>query len=58
MQAGEPCGKCSAPVIKQTSRKKPRGGYYYEFYLWCPKCQTTYTIESAKRLVEQPPSLF
>jgi ribonuclease HI len=58
LQEGEPCRKCSTPVIKQTSRKKPKGDYYYEFYLWCPKCQTTYTIEEAKRPVEQPPSLF
>jgi len=58
MQAGDPCGKCSTPVIKQTARKQPKGGYYYEYYLWCPKCQTTYTVESTKRLVEQPPSLF
>jgi ribonuclease HI len=58
MREGEPCHKCSTPVIKQTSRKKPKGDYYYEFYLWCPQCQTTYTIESAKRFVEQPPSLF
>ena len=27
-------------------------------FLICPKCRTTYHIESAKRLVEQPPSLF
>ena len=58
MQAGEPCRKCSTPVIKQTSRKKPKHDFYYEYYLWCPKCQTTYTVQEAKRLVEQPPSLF
>jgi ribonuclease HI len=58
MQEGEPCHKCSTPVIRQTSRKKPKGDYYYEFYLWCPQCQTTYTIESAKRFVEQSLSLF
>jgi hypothetical protein len=58
MQAGEPCRKCSTPVIKQTSRKKPKHDFYYEYCLWCPKCQTTYTVEAAKRLVEQPPSLF
>jgi len=58
MQEGEPCRKCSMPVIKQTSRKKPRHDYYYEYYLLCPKCQTTYTVEEAKRSVEQPPSLF
>ena len=58
IQEGEPCRKCSAPVIKQTSRKQPKGDYYYEYYLWCPKCQTTYTVEAARRKVEQPPSLF
>lgn len=58
MQEGEPCGKCSTPIIKQTSRKKPKGDSYYEYYLWCPRCHTTYTIESAKRSLEQSPSLF
>ena len=58
IQEGEPCRKCSTPVVKQTSRKRPKGDYYHEFYLWCPKCQTTYTVEEAKRFVEQPPSLF
>jgi ribonuclease HI len=58
MQEGEPCRKCSTPVIKQRPRKKPKGDFYYEFYLWCPKCQTTYTVEAAKRLVERSPSLL
>src|SRR5437867_1169466 len=54
----QPCWKCSTPVIKQKSRKRPNRGYYYEYYLWCPKCQATYEVEEAKRFVEQPPSLF
>ena len=58
MQEGEPCRKCATPVVKQIPRTKPKGDYYCEYYLWCPKCQTTYTVESAKRLVERPPSLF
>jgi hypothetical protein len=58
MQEGEPCGKCSTPVIKQKSNKRPKGDHYSEYYLWCPKCETTCTIESAKRFVQQPPSLF
>ena len=58
MQEGEPFRKCSTPVIKQKPRKKPKGEFYYEYYLLCPKCQTTYTVEEAKRFVEQPPSLF
>jgi ribonuclease HI len=58
LQEGELCRKCSTPVIKQTPRKKPKLDYYYEYYLLCPKCQTTYTVEEAKRFVEQPSSLF
>ena len=58
MQEGEPCGKCSTPVIKQTSQKKPKGDYYFEYYLYCPKSQTMYMIESARRFIEQPPSLI
>ena len=58
MQEGDPCGKCSTLLIKQTSSKKRSRGYYYEYYLWCPKCQATYEVESAKRFIEQPPALF
>jgi ribonuclease HI len=58
MQEGEPCRKCSTPVIKRTGKWKPTHDYYYEFHLICPNCQTTYHVESAKRTVEQPPSLF
>lgn len=57
-QEGQPCWKCSTPVIKQKPRKRPARDYYYEFYLWCPKCQATYEVEEAKRFVAQPPSLF
>jgi ribonuclease HI len=57
-QAGQPCWKCSTPVIKQKSRKKPKGDYYYEFYVSCPKCQATYTVEEAKRAVQKAPSLL
>ena len=55
IQAGEPCRKCSTPVIKQVPKKKGGSDYYYEYYLWCPKCEATYEVESAKRLVEKPP---
>jgi ribonuclease HI len=58
IQEGEPCRKCSTPVIKQKSHKKPERDYYYEYYLWCPECQATYQVEEAKRLIERPPSLF
>jgi ribonuclease HI len=55
---GEPCWKCGTAVIKRTSRKKPKGGYYFEYYLFCPKCTTAYTVETARRTVEKPASLF
>jgi ribonuclease HI len=60
IQEGEPCRKCSTPVIKQTTRKKPKNDFYYEYYLLCPnpKCNTTYTVEEAKRFVEQGPTLL
>jgi ribonuclease HI len=58
IREGEPCRKCSTPVIKQKPRSKPDRDYYYEYYLWCPNCQATYEVESAKRRIEQPPSLF
>jgi len=57
-QEGQPCWRCSTPVIKQTARKRPARDYYYEYYLWCPKCQATYEVEAARRFVERPPSLF
>ena len=58
MQEGDACGKCSTPVIKRKGKWKPSRDYYYEFHLFCPKCGTTYHVESAKRFVDQPPSLF
>jgi len=58
IREGEPCYKCSTPVIKRAGKSKPGQLYYYEFHLWCPKCEITYVVESAKRQVEQPPSLF
>jgi ribonuclease HI len=58
MQAGESCRKCSTPVIKQKGRWKPGRDYYYEYHLFCPKCQTIYHVEAAKRFIEQPPSLL
>lgn len=58
MQEGEPCYKCSTPVIKRKGKWKPGQESYFEFHLWCPKCEIAYHVESAKRFVEQPKSLF
>jgi ribonuclease HI len=57
-EAGQACWKCGTPVIKQKTQKRPKRDYYYEFYLYCPKCQATYEVEAAKRMIEQPPSFF
>ncbi len=53
-QEGQPCRKCSTPVIKRTPQKKPRPGqeYFFEYYLYCPGCKTMYMVEEAKRYVE------
>ena len=58
MQEGEPCHKCATPVVKQKGKAKPGRDYYYEFYLFCPGCEANYTVESARRTIEQQPSLF
>jgi ribonuclease HI len=58
LQEGEPCRKCGTSVVKRVSSKKPKGDYYYEFFLWCPNCKATYTVESVRRRIEQPRSLF
>ena len=58
LQEGDPCRKCATPVVKQTSGKKRDRDFYYEYYLWCPKCQATYEVASAKRMVERPTSLL
>jgi len=58
LQEGEPCRKCSTPVIKRKGKWKPSRDYYYDYHLFCPNCQTTYHVEEAQRFVEQPPSLL
>jgi ribonuclease HI len=59
-EEGQPCRKCGAPVVKRKPKRKPKPGqeYYYEYYLLCPQCNTTYMIEAAKKPVQQDPRLF
>ena len=52
---GDACKKCGTPVIKKTRNKikrKQNQSYYFEYYLFCPNCKSTYTVEEAKRTVE------
>jgi ribonuclease HI len=53
---GQPCRKCTIPVVKRKPRKKPKPGqkYYYEYYFYCPNCETAYWVEEAKRPFEDP----
>jgi ribonuclease HI len=48
---GQPCIKCSTPVVKRRPKRSPKQGqeYYFEFYLFCPQCHTMYMVEDAKR---------
>lgn len=50
-QAGQPCRKCSTPVIKLKSRK-------LTLYLFCPNCKASYPIESEKQDPSQQAELF
>ena len=58
LQEGEPCRKCSTPVIKRKGKWKQNRDHYFEYHLWCPKCEIAYHVESAKRFVEQTQSLL
>jgi ribonuclease HI len=55
---GDPCWKCSTPLIKQQSQKKKNRDYYFEYFLWCPKCDATYEVPEARRVVDEPPTLL
>lgn len=51
---GDNCRKCNEPVIKKTTKSKelkPNQTYYYEYYLFCPKCATIYMVDEAKRFI-------
>jgi ribonuclease HI len=55
---GDACHKCGTPLVKRTSKKKPKGDFYYEYFLYCPTCHTAHVVESAKRPVEKEPSFL
>jgi ribonuclease HI len=54
-EVGQPCRKCGTPVVKKKPRGKPKPGQssYYEYYLFCPECETRYFVEKAKKDVNQ-----
>jgi ribonuclease HI len=54
-EVGQPCRKCGTPVVKRVPKRKSKSkqSYYYEYYLQCPNCGTTYMVEAAKRTIDQ-----
>lgn len=48
---GQPCRKCSTPVVELKSRK-------FNFYLYCPGCHASYEIVKENRRAEETPTLF
>ena len=59
-EEGQPCRKCGTPVVKRKPRRVPRPGQEtkMEYYLYCPQCGTSYTVEDAKVAIPPPPRLF
>jgi len=62
-QEGELCRHCNTPVVKKfpkNKKAKPGKSYYYEYYMYCPNCQTMYMVEEAKRIIDNSdsPQLF
>jgi hypothetical protein len=57
-QEGQACRKCGTAVVKKTpknKKKRLKQAYYYEWYLYCPGCDTMYMVDEAKRFnVDRP----
>ncbi len=57
-EVGQACRHCGTAVIRaehpKTWRKYKRGGYYFEWWLKCPKCKAIYHQEIAKRFFPDP----
>lgn len=53
---GDLCRKCQTPVEKRIPKNKKIKKdqvYYFEYYLYCPKCQEMYLVEEAKRYIDK-----
>ena len=51
-EEGDLCRKCNTKVIMRQPKKKtvkPGQTYYFDYYLFCPSCNTMYMVEDAKR---------
>tara|TARA_B100000424_G_C22929112_1_gene494272 strand:- start:723 stop:1613 length:891 start_codon:yes stop_codon:yes gene_type:complete len=57
-QEGQACRKCGTAVVKKTpknKKKRLKQSYYYEWYLYCPGCDTMYMVDEAKRFNKDRP---
>ncbi len=54
-EVGQPCRKCSTPVIKRIPKFKLKPGqkYYYLYFLYCPNCKHKYMVDKAKKKIEK-----
>lgn len=54
-EEGQPCRKCGTPVIRRKPKASPKPGQqsYFEYYLFCPQCETRYFIEEARVEIDQ-----
>jgi ribonuclease HI len=54
-EEGQPCRRCQTPVVRRTHGSTPPhpkakgGGYWFEWWFYCPKCGALYMVEKAKR---------
>lgn len=48
---GHPCFQCRTPVVKRTPKTRKAGkAYHYDWYLYCPNCQSMYMVEEGRRV--------
>lgn len=54
---GQPCRKCSTPVIKKLGSIKKKSAlkynHYYEWFFVCLKCHTFYLVPEARREITE-----
>ena len=57
VREGQPCKKCSIPVVKHFRRQdkpvKANRSYYYKYFFVCPQCRTYYYVEDAIEYIDK-----
>lgn len=60
-EIGQPCRHCGTPVEKREHlgkrKKRNKGGYYFLWWLGCPKCHAIYMVEAAKQYYDDKDAL-